>query len=350
VSDLVCQLKTHRERAGISQQALADQIGVSRQALIAIEAGRQVPSTRLSLLLARALRCSVEDLFALPDPDTLDAHLPASAPAGRVVLGHVGGRWVGHPLSAADTALADGILLPTGRVQPLGDPAALSASLLVAGCAPLLALLAQRVGLHGDARVCWLPASSGRALSMLADGLIHVAGLHFFDAANDAANRAAIQARLPGRRMVVVNLVCWRQGLLTAPGSGVGLADLDRPGLRFARRAPGAGASKLVQGILEDRPLPTGPLASGHQEVARLVAVGAADAGVAIESAALAAGLSFQPLSEERFDLVFPAELSDHPGLRRLLDVLTDRPFRTEARHIPGYDLSRSGTTEATAC
>ena len=148
---------------------------------------------------------------------------------------------------------------------------------------------------------------SGRALSLLADGLIHVAGLHFFDASSDqaAANRAAIQACFPGRRMVVVNLVCWRQGLLSRPGAGTGLADLTRPGLRFARRAEGSGASKLIRSIIGDQPMPIGPLAGGH------------------------------------------LELTGHPGLTRLLDVLTDRPFQTEAAHIPGYDLSRSGTTEA---
>lgn len=347
MSDLTCQLKRHRERAGLSQQALASRIGVSRQALSAIEAGRQVPSTRLSLLLARALSCTVEDLFTLPGADTLAVRLPADARAGRVVLGQVGGQWVGHPLSDLDIGLADGILLESGRVQPLSPLA--STGLLVAGCAPLLGLLSQRVSLHRDARISWLPAGSGHALSLLADGLIHVAGLHFFDADSDraAANRAAIQARFPGRRMVVVNLVCWRQGLLSAPGAGIGLADLTRPGLRFARRGEGSGASKLVRGLIGDQAMPTGPLAGGHLEVARLVAAGAAEAGVAIESAALAAGLSFLPLSEERFDLVYPAEMTGHPALSRMLDVLTDRPFRTEAAHIPGYDLSRSGSTEA---
>jgi putative transcriptional regulator len=58
-------LKTHRDRLGLSQQALADLVGVSRQAVISIEAGRQVPSTSLGLRLARALRCGVEDLFKL---------------------------------------------------------------------------------------------------------------------------------------------------------------------------------------------------------------------------------------------------------------------------------------------
>ena len=39
----------------------------------AIESGRQVPSTVLSLGLARALGCSVEDLFRIPLPDGIDS-------------------------------------------------------------------------------------------------------------------------------------------------------------------------------------------------------------------------------------------------------------------------------------
>ena len=347
MSALDCHLKSHRLRAGLSQQALAAAVGVSRQALSAIEAGHQTPSTRLSLRLARALRCRVEDLFSLPEPAALTARLPAEAASGRVMLGRVRGQWVAHPLSLDDPRAADGILLSSGQVQPLDAASTAADTLLIAGCAPLLGLLA---GQHPGARMRWLAASSGRALDLLGAGLVHVAGLHFFDDANTAANRIAIQQRFAGRAMTVVNLICWRQGLLTAPGNPLGIsgaADLVQPGLRFARRAPDAGASKLISDRLGTRPLPPGPLAAGHVEVARLIRAGAADAGVAIEAAALAAGLGFQPLSEERFDLVFPAELADDPMLQRMLDVLSSRSFRTEVRHIPGYDLTLSGTTEA---
>ncbi|MCA9712564.1 MAG: helix-turn-helix domain-containing protein, partial [Myxococcales bacterium] len=48
-------LRPRRVARGLSQSALADRVGVSRQALVAIEAGRQVPSTALALHLARAL-------------------------------------------------------------------------------------------------------------------------------------------------------------------------------------------------------------------------------------------------------------------------------------------------------
>ena len=347
MSDLRCQLRRHRARAGFSQQALAQAVGVSRQALIAIEAGRQIPSTRLSLLLARALRCRVEELFALPEPALLTARLPEGAAEGRVVMGRVDGQWVAHPLASDAVCSADGILLSSGRVQPLGEVTEAGDAVLIAGCAPLLGLFSGR---HPDVRVRWLAASSGRALDLLDAGLVHVAGLHFFDAATDEANRRAIQQRFAGRAMAVVNLVCWRQGLLIAPGNPLGIsgvAGLAQPRLRFARRAPDAGASKLIRSLLGAHTLPKGPLAAGHLDVARLIRAGAADAGVAIEAAALSAGLGFQPLSEERFDLVFPAELADDPMLQRVLDVLGSWSFRTEASHIPGYDLSLSGTMEA---
>ena len=60
---VVNRLRQRRQQAGLSQAALSERVGVSRQALAAIEASRQVPSTTLALELARQLRCSVETSF-----------------------------------------------------------------------------------------------------------------------------------------------------------------------------------------------------------------------------------------------------------------------------------------------
>lgn len=345
MSDVVSHLKRLRERAGLSQHALATQGGVTRQAIIAIEAGRQIPSTRLALLLARALGCGVEDLFALAPHEAIRARLtqpPTSG--GRVILGSVRGRWVAHPVGLDATNPADGVLLDDGWVRPLGDLAGLEHAALVAGCAPLLALLAAQVGRrYHAARTAWLPTSSGRALDLLADGLVHIAGLHFV---GEGANRAEVARRFGDRPMHVVNLTRWRQGLVVPAGNPralYGLEDLTRPGLRFARRSPGAGATKLVQAALGDATPAVGPHAQGHAEVAALVRVGAADVGVAIESVALAAGLGFVPLSEERFDLVVPDDLFDTPPVQRLLDALHGSRFRADASLLPGYDLSLTG-------
>jgi putative transcriptional regulator len=47
----------------MTQQALAERIGVTRQTIIALEAGKYVPSLLLALRLAAAFGVRVEDMF-----------------------------------------------------------------------------------------------------------------------------------------------------------------------------------------------------------------------------------------------------------------------------------------------
>ncbi|MGZ3692362.1 MAG: helix-turn-helix transcriptional regulator [Pseudobdellovibrio sp.] len=51
----------------LTQQALADAVGCSRQTIHSIESGKFVPSVELALLIARVLNCKVEDLFQLTE-------------------------------------------------------------------------------------------------------------------------------------------------------------------------------------------------------------------------------------------------------------------------------------------
>lgn len=84
--------------------------------------------------------------------------------------------------------------------------------------------------------------------------------------------------------------------------------------------------------------------AASHFEVARLIALGQADAGVGVWSAATLLGLDFIPLQEERYDLVIPTPyLSGHPGLTNLLDTIVSRRFRTEIEALGGYDTRETG-------
>ena len=50
---------------GMTQEVLAEKVGVSRQTIIAIEKGKYTPSVSLALRLARVFDLSVEDLFSL---------------------------------------------------------------------------------------------------------------------------------------------------------------------------------------------------------------------------------------------------------------------------------------------
>jgi len=58
-------LKVQRAVHDLTQEQLAQLVGVTRKSINAIEAGRMVPSTLLALKLARALGVPVETLFSL---------------------------------------------------------------------------------------------------------------------------------------------------------------------------------------------------------------------------------------------------------------------------------------------
>lgn len=51
------------ERGEITQQALADACGVTRQTIIALEAERYAPSLELAFRIAHALGAQLEDVF-----------------------------------------------------------------------------------------------------------------------------------------------------------------------------------------------------------------------------------------------------------------------------------------------
>lgn len=65
---LTNQIRRFRfEHSEMTQQDLAIQVGVTRQTIIALEAGKYVPSLLLALRIARAFDVSVEDVFQLQD-------------------------------------------------------------------------------------------------------------------------------------------------------------------------------------------------------------------------------------------------------------------------------------------
>ena len=60
-------LKALRQDRGMTQQALADALGVSRQTVHSIEAGKYDPSLPLAFKIARVLQRSIEQIFEPED-------------------------------------------------------------------------------------------------------------------------------------------------------------------------------------------------------------------------------------------------------------------------------------------
>lgn len=64
--DITSRVKHHRLlHGGMTQQDLADRLGVTRQTIHAIEKGQYAPSVGLALRLAAVFGVLVEDLFLL---------------------------------------------------------------------------------------------------------------------------------------------------------------------------------------------------------------------------------------------------------------------------------------------
>lgn len=60
-------LKVQRAILDITQEELAQRVGVTRQAINAIERGKYVPSTVLALKMARIFGKPVEEIFTLEE-------------------------------------------------------------------------------------------------------------------------------------------------------------------------------------------------------------------------------------------------------------------------------------------
>jgi len=59
-------VKEHREQIGLSQEALARKLGVSRQTVVNIERGLSEPKVLLAIAIAAALGATIQELFRRP--------------------------------------------------------------------------------------------------------------------------------------------------------------------------------------------------------------------------------------------------------------------------------------------
>jgi putative transcriptional regulator len=63
-----CVRELRADKAGMTQQELADRVGVTRQTIVALEGGAYTPSLALALRIARVFGKTTEDVFHLDEP------------------------------------------------------------------------------------------------------------------------------------------------------------------------------------------------------------------------------------------------------------------------------------------
>lgn len=347
-----------REARGLSQIHLAEHSRLTRQSLSAIEAGRSVPSVDVALRIARALASRVEDLFGHDESEEyVDTVTDGPSATGRVALANIAGRWVSLPLSGGALCLAaDGIVAKadgtTSLVAPTRPLSEARENVVLTGCAAALGILGDRLNAQrGPGRFLWFPAGSTAALKALERGMTHVAGVHLTDAKTGEPNVTFVRKAASKEPLVLLALARWEAGILMRPEDAKRIrsaSHLAHRRVRLILREEGSGARRLLErelrsaGISRDVVSRASLMAQGHLEVARLIALGAADAGIATRDAALSLGLHFVPLAEERYDLVVPRSLLADPRIERMLDVLVSSGVRRELSSL-GYDVEPTG-------
>ena len=273
----------------------------------------------------------------------------------------VGNRTFARPLSGAENTRhtvvpAEGLVLSAVSsahrvtVEPFDSEEFYASTLSMLGCDPAVGLIEAGLSKRGVTLVA-SEESSKSALLGLARGEAHVAGCHLLDDYTGSYNSSWVEQLVPFP-CTLVTFATWQQGLIVAHGNPKnvrGLADLANSELRLVNRPAGSGSRALLDRRLAAAGMPSTMVngyhreESGHLAVAATVASGSADVGIGVKAAAVATGLDFLPIEEERYDLVIPNHfLSDDP-VQVLLDLLRRPVLHRRVESLGGYDASDMG-------
>lgn len=341
------RLAQYRLRHAWSQAHLAEQSGVSRTEISAIENGRLVPSVAVAMRLAAALGESVEALFGGGSAEAAVpwAWAPATVDDARLWRAMVDGRLLAYPVepTAAGVIPHDGTTAG-GGIDVIGTSRP-ERTLVLAGCDPLAGMLVQEMAERHGIRVIPLLRSSSEALDLLQRGLVHVAGLHLTDRHGDSANDQAVKARLGGGH-VLIRQLRWDAGIAVGTArSERTLRALLGANVRWVNREEGSAARDAFDRLLGRGQRPKGyqQIARGHRAVAEAVASGWAEAGICIRPAAAEARLGFITLNREAYDLCVSERALDDPRLVALMATLRSRRYRQLVADVPGCESTDSG-------
>lgn len=63
-----CRLKQYRTALGMTQEQLAELVGVRRETIMRLEKAQYNPSLKLAVDIARAVEAPIEEIFIFPEP------------------------------------------------------------------------------------------------------------------------------------------------------------------------------------------------------------------------------------------------------------------------------------------
>ena len=328
----------HRRNAlGWSQERLAQQLGITRQSLIALEHDKRLPTLALAIKLANLFNLSLDDLVKPLAPEYSRQEdrwrwfgAKPSFPT-LVVWAQLHDATVLVPsMLLAASRLPDALWNPESEVlTPLPSARDPKRVTLIGGCDPYLAWIRD---LYEEQRPgYWIEPvrlSSQTAIASFTQGLLHVAGSHLFDP-------SARQYNIIDFPMAVtrVHYLTWDEGLIRHPEASAVR--------QIAIREPGSEAHSLFLRHQNSITWPSDVFYS-HQSILEQVQHHPDWAGVGLGSLAATNGLLFEPWAQESYDLWIRTEDLKSVWGRSLLDVLASAALHNLFGHIPHLVLSGS--------
>lgn len=195
------------------------------------------------------------------------------------------------------------------------------------------------------------------AIRALNEGRCQLAGFHTrpFPARDSLSARIYKPLLRPGQHKVI-GFVLRHIGLMVAqhnPANLLSLEDVIQRRARWVNRPLGTGTRVLLDEWLEQRGH-LGHVLNGydscqpsHAAVAQAVASGQADAGLGTAPVAQAAGLSFVPLMQERYQLVCLKSELENPSVQTLRRALSLSAWYQTLGTLHGYTPDYCGQVQA---
>ncbi len=228
----------------------------------------------------------------------------------------------------------------TVTVRLLGDRREVHDLVVIGSHCVGLDYLLGRLGEAGF-RLKSIPVGSTAGLAALGRGEGDVGGTHLLDAATGRYNEAFLPpgvTLIPGydrRQGIAFRL---EDSALTELGPKPLVAEIRSDRHRMVNRNTGSGTRVLIDALL-DGARPPGYLhqVKTHNGVAAAIEQGRADWGLTLETVAASAGLGFQFVANERYDLAVRQNRRDRPAVAELRRLLDDPAVRA--------DLTKLGLT-----
>ena len=193
---------------------------------------------------------------------------------------------------------------------------------------------------------------STEGLKALNKGYTDIAWSHLLEPKTGEYNIPFLPTYLPDVQPVVVNLFYRDLGLIVASKNPLGIKgfeDLARKGIRFVNRQKGSGTRVLLDYNLKRLRLSASKIngyekeAYTHFEVGLSILSKEADVGIATVAVSKLLGLSFLPITRERFDMILSQSTFFEKGIQAFIEVLNSEGFRNRVARLGNYDFKNSG-------